>query len=155
MPLVIGSMPAKLHLDPCSAAWHQAIDLLPKTCRWSVHHSIQMWGLAVLILTCFQTSEQFLETFRDNLIDIGVNPFPSGTHSFRRGGCQYLSLDRHWSLCQICEWGGWSTEFSSMMIVKYLISWNDDPTEARDNFFNPDRTPTVKCSYCGRSCACA
>ncbi|KAJ4501672.1 hypothetical protein C8R41DRAFT_912944 [Lentinula lateritia] len=34
------------------------------------------------------TSEQFLEMFRNNLIDIGVDHIPYGTHSFRHGGCQ-------------------------------------------------------------------
>jgi len=160
------SLPCPCHrrLDPCKQnyVW---IPVLPHGVRRSTccqrladglyTHSIQTLGLAVLIPTCFQTSKQFLETFRNNLIDIGVDPSPYGTHSFCRGGCQYLSSDRHWSLHWICKWGGWSTEFSSMTIVKYLISWNDDPTEAHDDFFNPDRTPTVKCSYCGRSCACA
>ncbi|EDR14531.1 uncharacterized protein LACBIDRAFT_305214 [Laccaria bicolor S238N-H82] len=28
------------------------------------------------------TSEQFLELFRNNLLDIGIDPSPYGTHSF-------------------------------------------------------------------------
>ncbi|KJA17138.1 hypothetical protein HYPSUDRAFT_146825 [Hypholoma sublateritium FD-334 SS-4] len=101
------------------------------------------------------TAQQFLEIFRNNLIDINIDPSPYGTHSFRRGGCQYLSSYRRWSLRTICDWGGWSTEFSSMTIVKYLISWNDEPTEAREDFFNPNRGPVQKCYACGRSCPCA
>ncbi|KAF8806932.1 hypothetical protein BYT27DRAFT_7224030 [Phlegmacium glaucopus] len=89
------------------------------------------------------TSAQFLEMFRRNLTEIEVNFTPYGTHSFRRGGCQYLA-----------SWGGWSTEFSNMTIVKYLISWSDDPTESRDEFFNPKRIATVRCPHCGRSCCC-
>jgi hypothetical protein len=103
----------------------------------------------------FQTSELFLELFRNNLLDIGVDPHPYGTHSFRRGGCQYLASDRRWKIRQICEWGGWSVEFTNLTIVKYLISENDDPTMPRDDFFNPNRCPTIKCPTCGRSCACA
>ena len=103
----------------------------------------------------FQTSERFLEMFRNNLIDIGVDPSSYGTHSFRRGGCQYLHLECRWPLRRICEWGGWSLEFTNMTIVKYLISHNDDPTEPREQFFNPERRPTVKCPQCGRSCGCA
>ncbi|KAF8815091.1 hypothetical protein BYT27DRAFT_7216811 [Phlegmacium glaucopus] len=39
------------------------------------------------------TSEQFLEIFRHNLLNIGIHPSPYGTHSFRRGG--YLAhVDR-------------------------------------------------------------
>ena len=108
------------------------------------------------LLTLYeQTSEQFLEMFRNNLLDIAIDPSPYGTHSFRRGGCQYLASYRCWSLRAICEWGGWSTEFSNLTIVKYLISWNDDPTQQREDFFNPNRPPAVKCFVCGRSCHCA
>ncbi|KAF8871192.1 hypothetical protein CPB84DRAFT_1818238 [Gymnopilus junonius] len=93
------------------------------------------------------TSEQFLELFHNNLLDVGVDPIPYGTHSFRRGGCQYLS--------SLCNWGGWSTEFSNLTIVRYLISWNDDPTDKREDYFNPAQQPAVKCFQCRRSCHCA
>ena len=102
-----------------------------------------------------KTTEQFLEMFCNNLLDVGIDPHPYGTHSFRRGGCQYLACYRQWSMRQLCEWGGWSTELTYMTIVKYLISWNDDPTEKREDFFNPNRAPVVKCFTCGRSCPCA
>jgi len=75
------------------------------------------------------SSEKFLEMFCLNLLDIAVDPSPYGTHSFRCGGCQYFSSVRRWSLRRICDWAGWSTEFSSLTIVKYLISWNDNPTD--------------------------
>ncbi|KAL0056794.1 hypothetical protein AAF712_016594, partial [Marasmius tenuissimus] len=44
------------------------------------------------------TSAQFLEGFRNNLLDIKIDPEPYGTHSFRRGGCQWLSVDLRWPL---------------------------------------------------------
>ena len=43
-----------------------------------------------------KTSKNFLEKFRNNLVDISLDPACYGTHSFRRGGCQYLSSHRHW-----------------------------------------------------------
>lgn len=92
--------------------------------------------------------------FRNNLIDIGIDPAPYGTHSFRRGGCQWLATDRRWVLKKICEWGGWSTEFTHLTIVKYLISWNDDPLLPREDYFNFNLVPTVQCYSCGRSCNC-
>ncbi|KAH7904261.1 DNA breaking-rejoining enzyme [Hygrophoropsis aurantiaca] len=101
------------------------------------------------------TTEQFLELFRNNLLDIRIDPHPYGTHSFRRGGCQYYATHRRWPLRKICEFGGWSQEFSNMTIVKYLISWNDDPTDRREDFLNPAHTPVIKCFACGRSCACS
>ncbi|KAJ3849437.1 hypothetical protein EV368DRAFT_75699 [Lentinula lateritia] len=89
------------------------------------------------------TSEQFLEMFRNNLIDIGVDHVPYGTHSFRCGGCQWLS------------WGGWSQEFTHLTIVKYLISLNDNPTINREDFFNLNCPPASVCPVCNCSCYCA
>lgn len=101
-----------------------------------------------------QTTQQFLELFRNNLLDVEIDPHPYGTHSFRRGGCQFLHVHLRWSLRRICEWGGWSTEFTHLTIVKYLISCADDPAEPREDFFKPDRMPVLKCYSCGRSCQC-
>src|SRR5437667_8695888 len=50
-----------------------------------------------------------MEYFRNNLIDLGEDPTPYGTHSFRRGGCQYLCSERRWDIRKLCDWGGWST----------------------------------------------
>ncbi|KAF9020064.1 hypothetical protein BDZ89DRAFT_1093773 [Hymenopellis radicata] len=80
------------------------------------------------------SSEVFLEIFRTNLLAYG-------THSFRRG--------------DICEWGGWNTEFTHLTIVKYLISWNDNAMLSCSEFFDLNRAPTTKCWICGRSCHCA
>ncbi|KAH8981834.1 DNA breaking-rejoining enzyme [Lactarius hatsudake] len=102
-----------------------------------------------------RTAECFLEMFRNNLIDIGVDPVAYSTHSFRRGGCQWLASDLRWPLRWICEWGGWSTEFTHLTIVKYLISWNDDPSQNREDFFDLNRAPALKCFACGRSCRCS
>ncbi|KAG1808695.1 uncharacterized protein BJ212DRAFT_1448986 [Suillus subaureus] len=120
--------------------------------------AIAEWIAASKILTEANqplTSEQFLELFCNNLLDIGVDPSSYGTHSFQHGGCQYLHIERWWLLHHICEWGGWSLKFTNLMIVKYLISHNNDATEPHEHFFNPDCSPSVKCPHCGRSCPCA
>ncbi|PBK86689.1 hypothetical protein ARMGADRAFT_940134 [Armillaria gallica] len=101
------------------------------------------------------TAEAFLELFRNNLCDLEIAPYAYGTHSFRREGCQWLSVDLRWSLRQICEWGGWSSDFSHLTIVKYLISWNDNPMLRRDDFFKLDCQLLVQCRTCGRTCPCA
>ncbi|KAF9233221.1 hypothetical protein BU15DRAFT_54209, partial [Melanogaster broomeanus] len=101
------------------------------------------------------TSEQFLEMFRNNLLDLNIDPAPYDTHSFRKGGCQYLHIERRWPLRKICEWGGWSQELTNLTIAKYLISLSDDDVERREDFLNPNCRQVVKCSQCGRSCACA
>ncbi|TRM56737.1 hypothetical protein BD626DRAFT_551388 [Schizophyllum amplum] len=101
-----------------------------------------------------QTAETFLELFRNNLIDIGINYSPYGTHSFRRGGCQYLIVDRRWNIRRVCEWGGWSTDFTHLTIVKYLISWVDEPMSSRADFFRPGQRVARYCRACGRNCPC-
>ncbi|KAK0213868.1 hypothetical protein IW262DRAFT_1300670 [Armillaria fumosa] len=50
--------------------------------------------------------EVFLQLFCNNLCDLKEPPYAYGTHSFHHGGCQWLSVDLHWLICQICEWGG-------------------------------------------------
>ncbi len=44
--------------------------------------------------------------FRNNLLDVKIDPIPYGTHSFRHGGCQWMSVQLRWPLRRICEWGG-------------------------------------------------
>ncbi|KIJ09570.1 hypothetical protein PAXINDRAFT_87284, partial [Paxillus involutus ATCC 200175] len=102
------------------------------------------------------SSESFLECFRNNLLDIKVDPRPYGTHSFRRGGCQYLHKVLKWSFRQICLWGGWAERFDNPgTIFKYLLSWNDNPDEEREHYMNPHRVGTDPCHVCGRTCHCA
>ncbi|KAM6489048.1 hypothetical protein JOM56_015460, partial [Amanita muscaria] len=100
------------------------------------------------------SAASFLEFFRNMLLDIGKCADVYGTHSLRRGGCQWLARERRWRIPRICDWGGWSTELSHLTIVRYLLSWNDDPYEAREDFFNPSKEPTTRCPHCGRDCTC-
>lgn len=97
-----------------------------------------------------------MECFRNNLLDIGIDPRAYGTHSFRRGGCQYLAIVLRWPLRNICMWGGWADNFDNPgTIFKYLLSWVDGPSVERQDFFNPDRAPADLCGECGRSCWCS
>ncbi|KAL1712389.1 DNA breaking-rejoining enzyme [Schizophyllum commune] len=100
------------------------------------------------------TSEMFLEHFRNDLLDVGIKFTSYGTHSFRRGGCQYLLVHRRWNIRRICEWGGWSTDFTYMTIVKYIISYIDEPMSSREDFFRPGPHVNRLCNQCGRRCAC-
>ncbi|KAK7006110.1 hypothetical protein R3P38DRAFT_2555486 [Favolaschia claudopus] len=99
-------------------------------------------------------SDTFLEWFRNCLVDVDVYPFPYGTHSFRRGGCQFLSAYLRWGPRKIADWGGWSTEFSWVTIVTYLISWADSEIIERENFLRPGMQPVLLCTVCGRNCGC-
>jgi hypothetical protein len=103
-----------------------------------------------------QRSESFLECFRKNLCDIGIDPRPYGTHSFRRGGCQYLAMVLRWPFRNICTWGGWAENFDNPgTIFKYLLSWTDTPLLDREDYFNPNRASSDLCTACGRTCWCA
>ncbi|KAH8991648.1 DNA breaking-rejoining enzyme [Lactarius deliciosus] len=67
----------------------------------------------------------------------------------------WLASNLRWPLWWICEWGGWSMEFMHLMIIKYLISWNDDPLQNREDFFNLNQAPALKCFACGWLCCCS
>ncbi|KAI0696042.1 hypothetical protein C8T65DRAFT_527778, partial [Cerioporus squamosus] len=101
------------------------------------------------------SNKAFLQCFRNNLIDIGVDPRSYGTHSFRRGGCQYLHTELRWDFRKICDWGGWAEDFDHpTTIFKYLLSWVDKPSGRREDYLNPDREEQEPCSRCGRTCPC-
>jgi hypothetical protein len=38
--------------------------------------------------------------------------------------------------------------FNNTVIVKYLISWNDDPVKPREDFMKPTYLKKVKCVSC-------
>ncbi|KAJ7447380.1 DNA breaking-rejoining enzyme [Mycena galericulata] len=101
------------------------------------------------------SSTAFLLLFRNNLLEVKVDPAPYGTHSLRRGGVQYLLLFKRKGIRQICEWGGWSTDFTSSSVLRYIISLSDDVQLVREVFLDPNRPPQLKCYVCGRGCHCA
>ncbi|KAJ7683605.1 hypothetical protein B0H14DRAFT_3101642 [Mycena olivaceomarginata] len=70
------------------------------------------------------STDSFMEYFRNNLLDIGIDPRPYGTHSFRRGGCQYLAMVLRWPFRNICFMGWLGGEFRQpWYLFKYLLSW--------------------------------
>ncbi|KAH9927788.1 uncharacterized protein B0H18DRAFT_1084655 [Fomitopsis serialis] len=100
--------------------------------------------------------DSYVECFRNNLLDISIDPRPYGTHSFRRGGCQYLAVVKRWHIRDICTWGGWAENFDNPgTIFKYLLSSVDAPLVDRKDYFNPFRAASDPCSQCGRTCPCA
>ncbi|KAA1471616.1 hypothetical protein DENSPDRAFT_894477 [Dentipellis sp. KUC8613] len=100
------------------------------------------------------SDDSFLECFRNSLCDIHVNPQPYGTHSFRRGGAQYLVKSLRWPITRVCSWGGWSDRGEMGTLFKYLVSWTDEAVD-REDYFNPDKQTTERCPTCGRSCMCS
>ncbi|KAF9513481.1 hypothetical protein BS47DRAFT_1344256 [Hydnum rufescens UP504] len=116
------------------------------------------WWISVVPIMCDShtlTQTHFLELFRHNLMDVGIDPQPYGTHSFRCGGCQYLHQRERWSIQDVCEWGGWTYSYDNPgSVFKYLISWSDDPSRTREMFLHP--VPPIKdhCRTCKRTCNC-
>jgi len=43
-------------------------------------------------------------------------------------------------------------DFDNLTIVRYLMSWNDDPTRRREDFMDPEKQFGKECGYCGRTC---
>ncbi len=60
-----------------------------------------------------------------------------GTHSFRRGGCQFFNLHCNWSLKQIAMWGGWSVKRGEEMNFSVVCRYLNDYHEENSRFLNP------------------
>jgi hypothetical protein len=102
-----------------------------------------------------QKPGQFLDFFRHNLMDVGLDPRPYGTHSFRRGGAQFLHFERRWSIVAVCNWGGWSKDLEAQCTVfKYLLSWNDTSHGTRKQMLHPLPPLSDHCKTCNRNCNC-
>ncbi|PIL29089.1 hypothetical protein GSI_09137 [Ganoderma sinense ZZ0214-1] len=130
----------------------QEMNLEPKGC---VFCSRVLYDALNYSATQGMSSASFLNCFRRNMVEVGIDPRPYGTHSFRRGGCQYLAMELRWPFRDICLWGGWAEDFDNPgTIFRYLLSWVDKPTLERKDFFNPHRLGTDPCGHCGRTCHC-
>jgi len=89
----------------------------------------------------------FKYRFEVELRDIGISSWNLyGTHSFRRGGCQYYMHFRGKTLCDICAWGGWDR---IDVALRYMFGRNDEVEADRQEFTRPPR-PNI-CSVCQRT----
>lgn len=105
-----------------------------------------------MFLCSSQRAPEFLLYFRNMLVDIGVeSPYAYGGQSFRRGGVQFFHDVRGWSIRAICCWGGWSSNFTYLTVLKYLISWNDSDWTTTNTPFVVDLSKPYCCKECGRS----
>lgn len=48
-----------------------------------------------------------------------------GTHSFRRGGCQYRIKHKQWDPATVAAWGGWS-QTEAVTMFRYFYSPRDN-----------------------------
>ncbi|KAJ7718039.1 hypothetical protein B0H14DRAFT_3011561 [Mycena olivaceomarginata] len=111
--------------------------------RWSIIPSVGM------------STDSFMEYFRNNLLDINIDPHPYGTHSFHWGGCQYLAMVLCWPFRNICSWGGWAENFDNPgTLFKYLLLWTDTPLREQEDYLNPSCPVGDVCAACNCSCHC-
>ena len=80
-----------------------------------------------------------MKYFKNNLIDINEDSMSYETHSFRCEDCQYLSNERKWEIWKLYDREEWSLNFDNMMIVRYLLSWNDCSIRLREDFMNLEK----------------
>src|SRR5262249_42888917 len=86
----------------------------------------------------------FKNQFESDLRELGYAKwYLYGTHSFRRGGCQYWCHHAYprWDIKQLCSWGGWSVEFDNVTIIRYMIGSNDATHMSRDLYTKPRKRP--------------
>jgi hypothetical protein len=62
-----------------------------------------------------------------------------GTHSFRRGGCQYRVAVKRWSVDMVAKWGGWS-QIEAQTMFRYFYS----PRDKRDGMLYYDNNDTKR-----------
>lgn len=88
----------------------------------------------------------FRHRFEDELRQIGIRNWNMyGTHSFRRGGCQFY-LSRGRTLTEICAWAGWDEDID--MALRYIIGTNQHLIYSRHDFTRFSKTKI--CSECQR-----
>lgn len=65
-----------------------------------------------------------------------------GTHSFRRGGCQYRVKVKGWSVDMVAAWGGWS-QLEAVTMYRYFYSPNDNHDYMTDYDRNDVKRPRL------------
>lgn len=60
--------------------------------------------------------------FNQNLVDVDLDYSHYSTHSFRYSGCQYLYSEKRWDVRKVADWGGWSANYDSGSIIRYLLN---------------------------------
>ena len=69
-----------------------------------------------------------------------------GAHSFRRGGTQYFHCGKRWDIKTLCDRGGWSQDYESSVIFRYLMG---APFRPRKSLLDPLAMKGTECFYCG------
>jgi hypothetical protein len=78
-------------------------------------------------LTCSEQTNSILSrALTTDLQNLGYKSWSLyGTHSFRRGGCQYRIRHKDWTVAMVAAWGGW-TQVEALTMFRYFYSPNDN-----------------------------
>lgn len=77
-------------------------------------------------LCCSQTNTILSRALTSDLQTLGYLSWSLyGTHSFRRGGCQYQVRVQGWTVAMVAAWGGWS-QVEAVTMFRYFYSPNDN-----------------------------
>lgn len=71
-------------------------------------------------------------------------PSKYGSHSFRRGGSQFLLCQYKWDIKKVASYGGWSEQRQIQNLYRYLVSKSDDPRSASEYFLPAPRRPALE-----------
>ncbi|KAJ6450218.1 hypothetical protein C8R47DRAFT_998961 [Mycena vitilis] len=88
-----------------------------------------------------------LQTIRNALMDVNVDPLRFGTHCNRHGGAKFYFHIKKKPVESICLRGRWSLNLKTSSVWKYLISMHDDFLD-RQKFMDPKHQ--YRCPKCGR-----
>jgi hypothetical protein len=78
------------------------------------------------LLTLVQTNNILSRALTSDLQQLGYKSWALyGTHSFRRGGCQYRIKHKNWTVAMVAAWGGWS-QVEALTMFRYFYSPNDN-----------------------------
>ena len=108
---------------PCSSSWTSRVlsvkNQLCVLCVFqSLHHNQPDWFA--------KTNNILSHALTTDLQNLGYKSWALyGTHSFRRGGCQYRIRHKDWSIAMVAAWGGWS-QVEALTMFRYFYSPNDN-----------------------------
>ncbi|KAF7318186.1 hypothetical protein HMN09_00326800 [Mycena chlorophos] len=93
---------------------------------WSGPMFLQVTASGAIDQTRPLTSSVLSRALSKDLQSIGYSTWALyGTHSFRRGGCQYRVEVKGWPIAQVAAWGGWSLIEATTMF-RYFYSPDDN-----------------------------
>ncbi|KAF7323498.1 hypothetical protein HMN09_00131000 [Mycena chlorophos] len=117
---------------PVRAVIRMATAYKSSSVTWSGPMFLQVTASGAIDQTRPLTSPVLSRALSKDLQSIGYGTWALyGTHSFRRGGCQYRVEVQRWPIVQVAAWGGWSLVEATTMF-RYFCSPDDNHEHMHD-----------------------